>query len=131
MPIGVDPKTVRRERSPDNPEIREERRKIAEKRRRFGYRRVRVMPDRAHHRAHRFGPSSLERQHAALTQRPRREPRGPAWRKLARGASALTQATREQATRELSGYGRGNAGGQGHAGASRATTPKEVHRFRQ
>ena len=38
--IGVDPKTVRRERPPDNQEIREEMRKIAEKRRRFGYRRV-------------------------------------------------------------------------------------------
>jgi putative transposase len=37
--IGVDPKTVRRERPPDNPEIREEMHKIAEKRRRFGYRR--------------------------------------------------------------------------------------------
>ena len=35
--IGVDPKTVRRERPPDNPEIREEMHKIAEKRRRFGY----------------------------------------------------------------------------------------------
>ena len=34
--IGVDPKTVRRERLPDNREIREEMRKIAEKRRRFG-----------------------------------------------------------------------------------------------
>ncbi len=30
--VGVDPKTVRRERSPDNPEIREEMHKIAEKR---------------------------------------------------------------------------------------------------
>jgi hypothetical protein len=30
--IGVDPKTVRRERPPDNPEIREEMHKIAEKR---------------------------------------------------------------------------------------------------
>ena len=38
--IGVDPKTVRRDRPPDNPEIREEMHKIAEKRRRFGYRRV-------------------------------------------------------------------------------------------
>ena len=44
--IGVDPKTVRRERPPDNPEIREEMHKIAEKRRRFGYRRVGIMPER-------------------------------------------------------------------------------------
>ena len=41
--IGVDPKTVRRERPPDNPEIRLEMNKIAEKRRRFGYRRIGVM----------------------------------------------------------------------------------------
>ena len=41
--IGVDPKTVRRDRPPDNQEIREEMRKIAEKRRRFGYRRVGIM----------------------------------------------------------------------------------------
>ena len=33
--IGVDPKTVRRDRSPDNADIREEMNKIAEKRRRF------------------------------------------------------------------------------------------------
>ena len=44
--IGVDPKTVRRERPPDNPEIREEMHKIAEKRRRFGYRRVGIMLER-------------------------------------------------------------------------------------
>ena len=35
--MGVDPKTVRRDRPPDNPEIRLEMNKIAEKRRRFGY----------------------------------------------------------------------------------------------
>ena len=34
--VGVDPKTVRRERPPDNPEIRKEMGQIAEKRRRFG-----------------------------------------------------------------------------------------------
>ena len=33
--VGVDPKTVRREHPPDNPEIRAEMNKIAEKRRRF------------------------------------------------------------------------------------------------
>jgi putative transposase len=44
--IGVDPKTVRRERPPDNPEIRLEMNKIAEKRRRFGYRRIGVMLER-------------------------------------------------------------------------------------
>ena len=38
--IGVDPKTVRREHPPDNPEVRLEMNKIAEKRRRFGYRRI-------------------------------------------------------------------------------------------
>jgi putative transposase len=35
--IGVDPKTVRRKKPPDNPDIRLEMNKIAEKRRRFGY----------------------------------------------------------------------------------------------
>jgi putative transposase len=44
--IGVDPKTVRRERPPDNPEIREETHKIAEMRRRFGSRRVGIMLER-------------------------------------------------------------------------------------
>jgi len=44
--IGVDPKTVRRDQPPDNPEIRLEMHKIAEKRRRFGYRRIGVMLER-------------------------------------------------------------------------------------
>jgi putative transposase len=44
--VGVDPKTVRRERPPDNPEIREEMHRIAEKRRRFGYRRVGILLER-------------------------------------------------------------------------------------
>lgn len=35
--VGVDPKTVRRERPPDNPDIRKEMRAVAAKRRRFGY----------------------------------------------------------------------------------------------
>lgn len=41
--VGVDPKTVRRERPPDHPEIREAMKKIAGKRRRFGYRRIGVL----------------------------------------------------------------------------------------
>ena len=44
--VGVDPKTVRRDRPPDNPKIREEMKKIAHKRRRFGYRRIGVMLER-------------------------------------------------------------------------------------
>lgn len=44
--VGVDPKTVRRDRPPDNPEIREEMKKIARKRRRFGYRRIGVLLER-------------------------------------------------------------------------------------
>jgi len=44
--IGVDPKTVRRARPPDNPENRVEMHKIAEKRRRFGYRRVGILLER-------------------------------------------------------------------------------------
>ena len=47
--IGVDPKTVRRERPPDHAEIRQEMREIAAQRRRFGYRRVGVMLERKGH----------------------------------------------------------------------------------
>ena len=41
--VGVDPKTVRGERPPDNPEIRQRMREIAGERRRFGYRRIGLM----------------------------------------------------------------------------------------
>ncbi len=44
--VGVDPKTVRRERPPDNPDVREEMKAIASKRRRFGYRRIGVLLER-------------------------------------------------------------------------------------
>ncbi len=44
--VGVDPKTVRRERPPDNPDIRKEMGKLAEKRRRFGYRRLGILLER-------------------------------------------------------------------------------------
>ena len=44
--IGVDPKTVWRERVPDNPDIRRRMREIASKRRRFGYRRIRFLLER-------------------------------------------------------------------------------------
>lgn len=44
--VGVDPKTVRRERPPDNPEIRAEMQAVAANRRRFGYRRIGVMLER-------------------------------------------------------------------------------------
>ena len=44
--IGVDPKTVRRERPPDNPEIRNAMQEIAAVRRRFGYRRIGLMLER-------------------------------------------------------------------------------------
>ena len=44
--VGVDPKTVRRDRPPDNPEIRKEMKAVAHKRRRFGYRRIGVMLER-------------------------------------------------------------------------------------
>ena len=47
--VGVDPKTVRRERPPDHAEIREAMREIAAQRRRFGYRRVGVMLERKGH----------------------------------------------------------------------------------
>ena len=41
--VGVDPKTIRRERAPDNPEIRKKMRDLAAKRRRFGCRRLGVL----------------------------------------------------------------------------------------
>ena len=41
--VGVDPKTVRRDRPPDSPDIRTEMNKIAAKRRQFCYRRIGVM----------------------------------------------------------------------------------------
>ena len=44
--FGVDPKTVRRDRPPDNPETRVEMKAVAHKRRRFGYRRIGVMLER-------------------------------------------------------------------------------------
>jgi len=44
--VGVDPKTVRRDRPPDNPQIRKEMQKIANTRRRFGYRRIGIMLER-------------------------------------------------------------------------------------
>lgn len=44
--VGVDPKTVRRERPPDCAEIRKEMQEIAAKRRRFGYRRIGVLLER-------------------------------------------------------------------------------------
>ena len=44
--VGVDAKTVRRERPPDHPEVREEMKKIAGTRRRFGYRRIGVLLER-------------------------------------------------------------------------------------
>ena len=41
--VGVDPKTVRRDRPPDNADVREAMKEIAGKRRRFGYRRIGVL----------------------------------------------------------------------------------------
>jgi putative transposase len=44
--VSVDPKTVRRNHPPDNPEVREEMKAIARKRRRFGYRRIGLLLER-------------------------------------------------------------------------------------
>jgi len=44
--VGVDPKTVRRARVPDHPEIRSRMRVLAHERRRFGYRRIGLMLER-------------------------------------------------------------------------------------
>lgn len=45
-PVGVDPKTVRRERPPDNLEVRKAMQEIAALRRRFGYRRIGLLLER-------------------------------------------------------------------------------------
>jgi putative transposase len=44
--VGVDPKTLRRERPPDSAEIRKAMQEIVGKRRRFGYRRIGVLLER-------------------------------------------------------------------------------------
>ena len=44
--VGVDSKTVWRDQPPDNPEVREEMKAIASKRRRFGYRRIDELSER-------------------------------------------------------------------------------------
>ena len=44
--VGVYPKTVRRDRPPDNPEVREQMKAIAAVRRRFGYFRIGVLLQR-------------------------------------------------------------------------------------
>ena len=44
--VGVDPKTVRRQRPPDNPEIRTAMQEVAALRRRFGYRRIGLLLER-------------------------------------------------------------------------------------
>jgi putative transposase len=44
--VGVDPKTVRRERPPDHHDVRAAMREIAGQRRRFGYRRIGVLLER-------------------------------------------------------------------------------------
>ena len=45
--VGVDPKTVRRVRPPDHADIRKKMHEIAGARRRFGYRRVGILLERA------------------------------------------------------------------------------------
>ena len=44
--VSVDPKTVRRTKTPDHPEVRARMREIASERRRFGYRRIGQMLER-------------------------------------------------------------------------------------
>ncbi|MEZ5938639.1 MAG: IS3 family transposase [Hyphomonadaceae bacterium] len=44
--VSVDPKTVRREPEPGNPEIRARMKKVASERRHFGYRRIGLMLER-------------------------------------------------------------------------------------
>ena len=44
--VDVDPKTVRRDKPPDNPEVREQMKAIGAVRRRFGYFRIGVLLQR-------------------------------------------------------------------------------------
>ena len=44
--VGVDPKTVRRDKPPDNPEVREQMKAIGAVRRRFGHLRIGVLLQR-------------------------------------------------------------------------------------
>ena len=46
MLVGVYPKTVRRDKLPDNPEVREQMKAVVAVRRRFGYRRIGVLLER-------------------------------------------------------------------------------------
>ena len=77
--MGVDPKTVRREHPPDNPEIRLEMNKIAVKRRRFGYRRIGVMLERVGLVMNEKKLFRIYREEGLSVRRPR-------GRKLARGS---------------------------------------------
>jgi putative transposase len=44
--VCVDPKAVRRDRPPDNPEVRKQMKAVAAVRRQFGYRRIGVLLER-------------------------------------------------------------------------------------
>jgi len=57
--VGVDPKTVRRERPPDHPEIREAMKRIAGKRHRSGCRRIGVLLERKEPHEPREAPSPV------------------------------------------------------------------------
>ena len=88
--IGVDPKTVRREHPPDNPEIRLEMNKIAQKRRRFGYRRIGVLLERVGmmmnekklYRIYREEGLSVRRRRGRKRARGSRTPIDSTWRRL-------------------------------------------------
>lgn len=56
--VGVDPKTVRRDRPPDNQDVRAAMKDIAGKRLRFGYRRIGVLLER---KGHMMNPKKLYR----------------------------------------------------------------------
>jgi putative transposase len=87
--VSVDPKTVRREPTPDSPEVRAKMREIAEQRRRFGYRRIGMMLEREgivmnHKKLRRlYGEEGLSvkrrrgRKRALGTRAPMLEPSGP------------------------------------------------------
>jgi putative transposase len=78
--VGVDPKTFRRERPPDNPDIRKEMKAVAAKRRRFGYRRIGVMLERKgmimnHKKLYRLGDTTTTKSghtHRSKTKHPQK-----------------------------------------------------------
>ncbi|GGB69341.1 transposase [Henriciella pelagia] len=83
--VSVDPKTVRREAEPDNPEIRTRMREIAATRRRFGYRRIGLMLEREGIAMNQKKLRRLYREEGLAVKRRRGRKRGRHWRAIGPG----------------------------------------------